>query len=319
MIGEKLGKYTILEIVGHGSMGTVYKAEDSDGQIVAVKLVRSQVLYSMEKRERFLQCLLVASGIRHKGICPILEIGDDNDDFFVIMPFVNGITLEQYMEKKPLPWGRALDIALAIGSALEAIHGAGTAHRGLKPANIWILNDQERSVLLSDCCISRFTEITKRGRVRSSGLGVDFADALIPLGVLTYMSPEQVRGESVDYRSDIFSFGVVLYEMLSGRHPFEARNSLSRISAILEADPPALVSKNVAVSHQLELILRKALAKKPEERYQSMKELMADANRARERAPVQYKDAKESSGPKGWFPLRFWHNLLKLKKAARRA
>ncbi len=141
MIGEKVGKYTILEIVGSGSMGSVYKAEDPEGRLVAVKVVRSQVLCSMEKRERFLQCLLVASEIRHAGICPILEIGDDHDDFFIIMPWIQGQTLEHYMERKPIPWRHALEIALSIGSALEAIHNAGAAHRGLKPANIWILHN----------------------------------------------------------------------------------------------------------------------------------------------------------------------------------
>jgi serine/threonine protein kinase len=305
MIGEKLGKYTILEIVGNGSMGTVYKAEDPEGQPVALKLVRSHVLYSMEKRERFLQCLLVASEIQHKGICPILEIGDDNDDFFVIMPFVDGKTLERYMERKPLPWIRALDIALATGSALEAIHEAGAAHRGLKPANIWILNDRERTVLLTDCCIARFTEITRRGTGSSPDPGIDFADTLIPLGAFAYMSPEQVRGGPVDYRTDVFSLGVVLYEMLSGRHPFEGRNSLSCISAILEAEPPPLVSKHTPAPLQLESILHKALAKNPEDRYQSMKVLLRELNSVRAAASSHCPPLQMPAGIREWLSSRF--------------
>jgi serine/threonine protein kinase len=306
MIGEKLGRYTILEVVGNGNMGTVYKAEDPEGRLVALKLVRAQVLYSMEKRERFLQCLLVASEIQHKGICPILEIGDDNDDFFVIMPFVNGKTLEQYMEKKPLPWSRSLDIALATGSALRAIHAAGAAHRGLKPANIWILNDSQQTVLLSDCCIAHFTEIAEGGRIRASRLGVDFADTLIPLGALAYMSPEQVRGEPVDYRTDIFSLGVVLYEMLSGRHPFEARNTLSCISAILEAAPPALTSKHADIPMQLESILRKALAKNREDRYQSMEEFLDQIHSARSSSTASCARHETPYGLRKW--IRFWRN-----------
>ncbi len=311
MIGEKLGKYTILQIVGTGSMGTVYKAEDPDGQLVALKLVRSQVLYSMEKRERFLQCLLVASEIRHKAVCPILEIGDDNDDFFVVMPFVAGKTLEQYSNKKAIPWLRALEIALEIGSALEAIHGAGAAHRGLKPANIWILNDGRQSVMLSDCCIARFTEIARRGRVRSSSLRVDFADTLIPLGALAYMSPEQVRGEPVDYRTDIFSFGVVLYEMLSGSHPFEARSSLARISAILESEPASLMSRQGLIPQPLESIIRKALAKNRIERYQSINELMTDLQSLRERASNQSAGGARHSGIRKWLPSQLLHALRK--------
>jgi serine/threonine protein kinase len=285
MIGERLGKYTILQTIGSGSMGTVYKAEDPEGKLVALKLVRSQVLYNMEKRERFLQCLLVASEIRHKGICPIWEIGDDNNDFFIIMPFVDGKTLEQYMDRKPMPLFHALDIALSIGSSLEAIHEAGAAHRGLKPANVWILDDEDHTVLLTDCCIARFTEIAKRGRVRASSTGVDYADTLIPLGTLAYMSPEQVRGEPVDYRTDIFSFGVVLYEMLSGRHPFDARSSLSRISAILDADPAPLASRQTLIPRQIEAILRKSLAKSPEERYPSMTAMLAALESVRNGTP----------------------------------
>jgi len=311
MIGEKIGNYTILEIVGSGSMGTVYKAEDPAGQSVAIKLVRSQVLYSMEKRERFLQCLLVASEIRHKGVCPILDLFDDNDDFFVVMPFVQGRTLEHYMDKKPLPWPEALDIGLAIGSALESIHGAGAAHRGLKPANVWIVGGDGLPVLLSDCCIARFTEIARRGRIRPSSLEVDFADTLIPLGALAYMSPEQVRGAPVDHRTDIFSFGVVLYEMLTGRHPFEARNSLARISAILEAEPASIPSRQLPISAHLEPILRRALAKKPEERYQKISEVMADLECARHIASVECPRSANASGIRGWFSSLFSHSPRK--------
>jgi eukaryotic-like serine/threonine-protein kinase len=287
MIGEKLGKYTIQEVIGTGSMGTVYKAEDPEGQTVAIKLIRSQILYNMERRERFLQCALIASETRHKAICPILEIGDDNDDFFIIMPFVSGKTLEQYMGKKPIPWAKAFDIALEAGAALQAIHKAGTVHRGLKPANVWILNDREHSVLLSDCCIARFTEIGdcgRRGRNPISGL--DFADTLIPLGALAYMSPEQVRGEPVDCRTDVFSLGVILYEMLSGRHPFESRNPLSQISAILEGEAPPLSHKQTDIPTGINSILRQALSKAPESRPQNMDELLAAIQTVRNPASV---------------------------------
>jgi len=311
MIGEKVGKYTILDIVGSGSMGSVYKAEDPEGRLVAVKVVRSQVLCSMEKRERFLQCLLVASEIRHAGICPVLEIGDDHDDFFIIMPWIQGQTLEHYMERKPIPWRHALEIALSIGSALEAIHNAGAPHRGLKPANIWILHNGEQSVLLSDCCVARFTEIGTPAKSRSSIRCVSFADTWIPFGALAYMSPEQVRGESVDYRTDVFSFGAVLYEMLSGRHPFDARSSLSRISAILEAEPAPLASKRTSIPTQLDLVLRKALAKNREERYQSMRQLSADLRSACQNTLAPRQRSAGSFGFPKWFFSRFGRTLSK--------
>ncbi len=311
MIGEKLGKYTLIDVVGTGSMGTVYRAEDPVGRLVALKLVRSKILHTMEKRERFLQCLLIASGIRHKGVCPILEIGDDNDDFFVITPFIDGKTLEHYMEKKPLPWRRALEIALAVGTALEAIHSAGATHRGLKPANIWILNDCDQTVMLSDCSIARFTEIIGPGNIKASDLDVDFADMLIPLGSLAYMSPEQVRGESLDHRTDIFSLGVVLYEMLSARHPFETRNSLSCISAILEAEAPPLVSKHLAVPPQLESILRKTLAKDREHRYSNVRVLVEELESARQNPAAQIEHGETPSGIRNFIFSKFLRNLRK--------
>lgn len=292
-------------------MGTVYKAEDPEGRPVAVKVVRSKVLCSMEKRERFLRCLLVASEIRHKGICPILEIGDDDDDFFVIMPLIQGKTLEQFMGRKPIPWSQALEIALSIGAALEAVHNAGAAHRGLKPANIWILNNSERSVLLSDCCVARFTEIATPGRSRASAQGGDFADTLIPLGAFAYMSPEQVRGEPVDYRTDIFSFGVVLYEMLSGRHPFDARTSLSSISAILEAKPAPLSSRQTSLPIQLDSILCKALAKNREERYQRMSEFSSAIQNARQSALTAPQRHTVAFGFRKWFSSQFGRTLRK--------
>jgi len=272
MIGEKIGKYMILEALGTGNMGTVYKAEDPEGRIVALKLVRSQVLYDVERRERFLQGILAASLVHHDGICPILEIGDDNDDFFVVTPYLEGRTLEQCLEHKPVPWQRAVAIAIAVGRALTAAHAGRAVHRGLKPSNIWL--QKEGTVIVSDCSIARFTEMSKRSRTKSIGPRVDFADTLIPLAALAYMSPEQVRGDNVDARTDIFSLGAILYEMLTGRHPFDARNSLSRMSAILEAEPPPLTSRLGSIPRDLDRIVRRALAKEPSDRYGSMQDLL---------------------------------------------
>ncbi len=301
MIGEKLGKYTILESIGAGSMGTVYKAEDPDGRIVALKLVRSQVLYDMERRERFLQGILAASLIRHPGICPILEIGDDNDDFFIVMPFQEGNRLDQYLDRKPLSWQAALDIVIPTAEALCAAHTAGTVHRGVKPSNIWI--NRDGAVVLSDCCVVRFTEIAKQSRTRSGEPRTDFAETLIPLGALCYMSPEQVRGDDVDARSDVFSLAATLYEMLTGRHPFDARNSLSRLSAILEADPPPLSSKQHPVPSDLNRIVLKALARRPDDRYGSMEEFLADLLTLRRNAVHDQTDLPATTRRR---PLRTW-------------
>ncbi len=272
MIGEKLDRYSLLEEIGAGSMGTVYRAEDqSTGRIVAVKLVKASVLYDSARRERFLQGVLHASQISHPGICPIIEIGDDDDDFFIVMPFLHGETLSRRMKRKPLPWRQTLSLGVAVSAALAAVHRAGTVHRALKPSNIWIMRDG--SVVLTDCCVARFTEMECSRAQGSAPPRQEFADTIIPMSALAYMSPEQVRGEAVDYRSDIFSLGAILYEMLSERHPFEARNSLSRISAILEANPARLTSRRQTLPQSLDAVLRKAMNRRPESRYHDATEL----------------------------------------------
>ncbi len=292
MIGEKLGKYTILETLGTGSMGAVYKAEDPEGRIVAVKLVRAQVLYDAERRERFLQGILAVSLMHHKGICPVLEIGDENDDFFIVMPYYDCKTLEQQMDRKPIPWRCAVDVAIGAAEALGAAHAAGIVHRGLKPSNIWLREDG--SIVLSDCSVARFTEIARRMRAGSASPRIDFADTLIPLTALSYMSPEQVRGDPVDLRTDVFSLGVILYEMVTGRYPFDARNSLSRMSAILEAEPPPVTSRLANIPAELNAIVRRALAKDPRDRYASMPEFLADLRSVHNSGTAQPISVQES-------------------------
>jgi eukaryotic-like serine/threonine-protein kinase len=301
MIGEKVGSYTILELVGSGSLGTVYRAEDPRGRHVALKLVRSQFLNTMEKRELFLQHALEASEICHEGICPIYEIGDDNDDFFLVMPFVTGKTLAQYMAMRPLPWLNAVDIALTTGSAIESVHNARAVHRGVKPGHIWVLDPQTPSVLLSDCCIGRFNEAAKGEQRKPVVSGFPSGVVNVPLETVAYMSPEQIRGESLDHRTDIFSFGVVLYEMLSGRHPFGARNSLSLIGAILETKPLPIMANPPGAISKLESILRKALSKRLEERYQDMAAILAEIRTIRESACVSSMPVQASRGIRKWF------------------
>jgi serine/threonine protein kinase len=304
MIGEKLGRYTLVDTVGTGSMGTVYRAEDSaDGSLVAIKVIRSKILYNRERRERFLREILPATQLQHRNICPILEIGDDNDDFYVVTPFMEGKTLEHYMDRKNIPWKRALTIALETSDALAKAHAIGALHRGLKPANIWIRNDG--SVVVSDFTLARFTEIPNRATRRDSGPRVSSAETLIPLSALAYMSPEQVHGDLVDMRSDVFSLGVILYEMLTGHHPFESRNSLSRMSAILEGSPVP-VSARAPVPEEFNSIIARTLAKSPRERYQSMEELAAALRTVSETLPEPTVSNPRLSSAGRFFP-RMWN------------
>jgi eukaryotic-like serine/threonine-protein kinase len=274
MIGEKLGRYTILEEIGSGSMGVVYRAEDClNGNPVAIKVVRANVLYDSSRRERFLQCMLAASEIRHPGICPILEIGDEEDDFYVVTPFLEGSTLEHIIRHHLPSPALALKYAAAAGEALQAVHVAGFIHRAFKPANVRIQPDG--SIILTDCGLARFTEIDSGDKHRARINRIDCADTIIPMSALAYMSPEQIRGDALDHRSDIFSFGIVVFEMLAGRHPFEARNSLARMSAILDADPVFPALRRASLPKGTEAVVCKALSKNPADRYSSMDQMLA--------------------------------------------
>ncbi len=287
MIGTKLDQYTIMEIIGSGRMGTVFKAENPDGQTLALRLVPSRILNTMQKRERFLQHALTASEIRSDAICPILEIGDDNDNLYVITPFIDGKTLDQYTDGKALSWKLATAVALQTGTALEVIHRAGAVHRRLTPANIWILDDQNPTIMISDPCIAPFSERLDKQEYRSSCPRVHFADTLTAQGSPAYLSPEQLRGNSLDCRSDIFSFGIILFKMLSGCHPFEGGCSFSQMAAIFDSEPPSLTSKKSDVPSGFESIVQKALAKTPEKRYQKISELLTDMRAVRRSAQTQ--------------------------------
>jgi eukaryotic-like serine/threonine-protein kinase len=308
MIGEKLGRYTIIEEIGSGSMGTVYRAGDGlDGRPVALKLVRANVLYDAERRERFLQCMLAASEIRHPGICPILEIGDDEDDFFVVTPFLQGETLDHVIRHHGTSLSQALRYAVAAGEALQAVHAAGAIHRAFKPANVWLQPDG--SVILTDCGLARFTEIESRDKHQARLNRIDCADTIIPMSALAYMSPEQVRGDELDHRSDIFSFGVVLFEMMAGRHPFEARNSLARMSAILEAEPVFPALRRASLPRGSEAVIWKALSKNPVDRYGTMEQMLEHIRQLRD-GGVSQADALNLDESRGRVPKSMKTSLI---------
>lgn len=299
MIIERVGRYSIVETLGAGSMGAVYRAEDPEsGRQVAVKLVRSRILCDMGLRERFLRDMLGVSLLCDPRICPILEIGDENDDFFVVTRLLEGETLERMLNGRSLPWRRALEVASEMLKGIEAAHAAGIIHRAVKPSNVWILPDGK--IVLTDCALSRFTEFGQRVRRAPAVSRSDWADTLIPLSALSYMSPEQVKGDTLDPRSDVFSVGVVLYEMLAGRHPFEARNALSKTSAILEAEVPPLAPRQRSFPDDLDAVLQRALAKSPGDRFQTAAEFRRSLEELNDRWAKE-PDASPMPGPPGRF------------------
>ncbi|HTY62592.1 MAG TPA: serine/threonine-protein kinase [Acidobacteriota bacterium] len=280
MIGQKLGPYTILEIVGSGGIGAVYKAEDPEGRLVAVKLVRAKVLNTRDERERFLRSALIASEIRRSSVCPILEIGDDNNDLFVITPFLQGKTLDQYMGKKPLPWPRAIEIALATGAAISDVHEANAVHGAIRPTNIWILDSGPANVVLTDCCMEEPLKACQHRGIGGPHDGPCATDSPVHLERLLYMSPEQLRGEPMDHRTDIFSFGIIFYEMISGRYPFEAQDAPACIGRILKTEPSPIDALQAPFPMQIQAILDRALARDRADRYPDMRTLLSDIGSA---------------------------------------
>jgi eukaryotic-like serine/threonine-protein kinase len=221
------------------------------------------------------------------------------------MPFISGRTLAQYMAMRPLPWLNAVDIALATGSAVEAIHKAKAVHRAVKPGHIWVLDPHTPSVLLSDFCIGQFNEASNGEKRKPVVAGVPIGAINVPLGTVAYMSPEQIRGEALDHRTDVFSLGVVLYEMLSGRHPFGVSNSLSLLDAILESKPFPIMANPPAEISKLESILGQALANNREERYQSIGAMLAEITAVRNGACVSSMPAPAPGGIRRWFESKF--------------
>src|SRR6266704_202295 len=215
--GTLLGtRYEILAILGEGGMGTVYKAQDRElGRLVALKVIRPELASRPEILERFKREILLASQVTHKNVLRIHDFGEAGDVRFISMNYVEGPNLKPLLEKEgPLPLDRALALARQIGEALQAAHDAGIVHRDLKPQNVLV--DEEGNAYIADFGISR--SLAEGGTMTETGA---------VLGTVDYMSPEQARGETPDHRGDIYSFGVMLYEMFTGALPFRAGNALS--------------------------------------------------------------------------------------------
>ncbi|MGA8436972.1 MAG: protein kinase, partial [Candidatus Sulfotelmatobacter sp.] len=259
-VGDTLGPYEILSQIGAGGMGVVYKARDTRlDRMVALKVSTEQ--YS----ERFGREARAIAGLNHPNICQIYDVGPD----FIVLEFVNGHPLLSPAEPGPLPLKRALEYAGQICDALEAAHQRGTVHRDLKPANILVT---KAGVKLLDFGLAKVVaQASTEGGFRQEDdtETVTLTQENTVLGTVHYMSPEQAQGKSVDARSDIFSFGVVLYEMLSARKAFGGENTISILAAILHMDPPPLTEAPSEVAR----VVAGCLAKQPAQRFQSIAEV----------------------------------------------
>jgi eukaryotic-like serine/threonine-protein kinase len=274
LIGQALHGYRILRLLGRGGFGEVYLAEDSRlSRPVAVKLLAQCPAADEDRVRRFRKEALAASALNHPNILTIHEVREWRGRDFIVTEFVDGITLREYMRQGPPPLHVAIDIALQVASALVAAHAAGIVHRDIKPENIMVRPDEFVKVL--DFGIAK--RIVPNAAGRDTGTAATFV-----LGTAAYMSPEQARGQPVDGRTDIWSLGVVIYEMTGGRLPFPGTTNGDRIAAILERRPEPLGRLNASVPTRLERIVDRALSKNREARYRNAAEVVKELQNARD-------------------------------------
>jgi len=269
MIGRTISHYRILAKLGEGGMGVVYKAKDLKlKRTVALKFLPPELTRDDDAKTRFIHEAQAASSLDHPNICNIHEVDEtDDSQLFIAMACYEGETLKERITRGPLPLNQSVDIARQVAEGLAKAHEQGIIHRDIKPANIFLTTDG--LVKIVDFGLAKLSGQTRMTRDGTT------------LGTVAYLSPEQARGEEVDARADIWSLGVTLYEMVTGRLPFEGEHEQAVLRSILDDEPESVTALRARVPMEMDRVLGKCQAKNPEERYQTAADLIADLDNSK--------------------------------------